>query len=374
MYNLTFLLKLDFITVANVVKHLFYNTFFLLLLSLHCSGQLAVKQILVNGKTIVYGKDSTIHLSVINEDLVIELQPIKIDSVKYFYRLLGFQDSWFWTTYPSVHYQQLAGGKYTLQMKAESDIYKSKILEIPINIKETFWQKWWFWPSIVLYMILILGVGLYLFFLYNFRQKLKLLHIRNQIASDLHDEVGSNLNSIAIFVELLRKKMSSEQSDFLPILNKITSNSEETVSLMRDTVWAINPVNDSTEKLLEKMRSFGVELLSAKGVSFDFEQAISSKKEVFSMEQRRNLYFIYKEAINNIAKHADATKAFCQIINQQGAIHIYVSDNGKGFDLNKTFEGNGLKNFKFRSQDEDLKVSVQSKPGKGTEIHIEIIL
>lgn len=269
-----------------------------------------------------------------------------------------------------IQFPKLDGGNYILEIETKNP-YKKLFYRLPIFITQAFWQKWWFWPLVILYILLIIGIGIYLFFIYDFRQKLKLQYVRNQIASDLHDEVGSNLNSIAIFVELLRKKVI-QQPDLLPILNKITDNSEETVALMRDTVWAINPSNDSTEKLFEKMRSFGVEILSAKGIAFEFKPEIETKKDLFSMEQRRNLYLVYKEAINNIVKHSAATKAYCKIKNQSGITQFEIYDNGKGFDPNQTFEGNGLKNYKLRSQDEDLQVSLYSEPNKGTRVSIKV--
>jgi signal transduction histidine kinase len=197
-------------------------------------------------------------------------------------------------------------------------------------------------------------------------------YVRNQIASDLHDEVGSNLNSIAIFVELLKMKMPNAQPELMALMAKITDNSEETVSLMRDTVWAINPDNDTTEKLLEKMASFGIEMLSSKGIVFSFENNLDIKKSQFPMEQRRNIYFTYKEVINNIAKHAEATKATCKLYTKNGNNYIEVTDNGRGFEVEKTFEGNGLKNFKFRSEDEGIRVRVDSELGIGTKVAIEI--
>lgn len=345
----------------------------LLLLSISSYAQLSIRQVLINGRAYPYKKDSTVALSATDENLVIELNPISGDSIRYYYRIQSLHDRWFWSNYPSVHYQNLSGGNYHLQIKAEDRRNRTiATIALPINKKQAFWQKWWFWPSIAIYVLLIFGVGFYLFFIYDLRQKLKLQHVRNQIASDLHDEVGSNLNSIAIFVELLRKKVIIEKPELLPILDKITDNSEETVLLMRDTVWAINPENDSAEKLFERMRSFGVEILSAKGVSFDFEPLIDIKKDVFSMEQRRNIYLIYKEAINNISKHACANEASCRVYQHPGVIKISISDNGQGFDFTRTFEGNGLKNFKLRSQEDDLRVSVNSVLQKGTEVLIEI--
>jgi nitrate/nitrite-specific signal transduction histidine kinase len=310
-----------------------------------------------------------------NEIVFFELKPPHNQSLNYQFRIPQTEQFGQWRdigSVPIVQIPSLNGGDYVIEISSKES--ECKILfKLPVNVQQPFWQESWFWPLIALYIVLIIGIGLYLFFLYDFRQKLKMQYVRNQIASDLHDEVGSNLNSIAIFVEVLRKKVANESVDVLSLLTKITDNSEETVSLMRDTVWAINPANDSTEKLFTKMRSFGLETLSAKGISFDFHFDLDKKSEDFSIEQRRNLYLIYKEAINNIVKHADATKAYCKIIGKQGTINIEINDNGKGFDLNKTFEGNGLNNFKLRSQDEDLQVRVDSVPEQGTTIFIEVL-
>lgn len=245
------------------------------------------------------------------------------------------------------------------------------VLRIPIRVQEAFWQKWWFWPSVILYFLLLLGVGVYLFFLYDFRQKLKLHYVRNRIASDLHDEVGSNLNSIAIFTELLRKKVADDAS-LLPILDRITSNSEETVTLMRDTVWAINPENDSTEKLVERMRAFGVEILAAKDIPFQFTVHDLKNSDGLSMEQRRSLYLVYKEAVNNIAKHSEAKNAACTVKKEEGVLKVLIKDDGKGFDPDATFEGNGLRNFATRGREENMHVSVTSKPGEGTTVAVEV--
>jgi nitrate/nitrite-specific signal transduction histidine kinase len=309
-----------------------------------------------------------------NEIVFFELKPPTNQALNYEFRIPKTEQFGQWRdigSVPIVQIPALNGGDYEIEISTIESKEKT-LFKFPINVQQPFWQESWFWPLIALYIVLIIGIGLYLFFLYDFRQKLKMQYVRNQIASDLHDEVGSNLNSIAIFVEVLRKKVAHENVDVLSLLSKITDNSEETVSLMRDTVWAINPANDSTEKLIAKMRSFAVETLSAKGISFDFQVDLGKKSDDFSMDQRRNLYLIYKEAINNIVKHAEATKAFCKIYAKQGTINIEIHDNGKGFDLSKTFEGNGLNNFKLRSQENDLHVSVDSVPEQGTSILIEV--
>jgi len=351
-----------------------YKILLFILFSLHAVAGPGLSRVLVNNQPYDLKKSPVIHLEPSNEQLLFEFEPAKGDTVFYHYRLEGLQSRWFKTSYPVVNFQHLAGGEYTFRFKSESDGLMSSETSVRIIAKQAFWQKWWFWPLIAIYVILILGIGIYLFFMYDIRQKLRLHHVRNQIASDLHDEVGSNLNSIAIFVELLRKKVMAENPELLPILDKITSNSEETVTLMKDTVWAINPLNDSTEKLIDRMHSFGAEILSARGIAFEFESEKDLKKDIFSMEQRRNLYLVYKEAINNIAKHSSASRAKCLITYSENEVKVAISDNGKGFDFKQSFEGNGLKNFKIRSQEEDLKVDVESSPGDGTQLNITLFV
>jgi signal transduction histidine kinase len=356
-----------------------YLAFVCLQLFITYSGraQIQIRRIVIDGDTTKGTHAQIVRLAASSNDLVLDFVPINApkDSIEYFYRLKPISDRWSPSFYPSAHYQDLSGGKYTFEIYAQTTRNRSAITQIVLEVEEAFWQEAWFWPSIMAYVLLIVGIGIYLFFLYDFRQKLKIQHVRNQIASDLHDEVGSNLNSIAIFAELLRKKAVQDPA-LLPLLDKITANSEETVTLMRDTVWAINPTNDSTEKLLERMRSFGAEVLAAKGIVFDFQATGHDAKIIFSMEQRRNLYLIYKEAINNIVKHAYATKVNvkCKITGSSGQFQMIIEDNGVGFDSTQVFEGNGLKNFKRRSEDDDLDVILTSQLHKGTQITILVLL
>ena len=266
----------------------------------------------------------------------------------------------------SLQFPALKGGQYTLEIKSGTQCAP---LRLPVSVRQTFWQEWWFWPSIVFYVLCLLGIASYFFFIYNLRQKLKVQEIRNRIAADLHDEVGSNLSAISIFVELLRKKSPVELN---PILDKISVNSKETVQLIQDTIWAIQAKNDDFQKFIDKMKNFSTALLAAKNISLNFENKISGNKNSLTMDQRKNAYLIFKESINNIAKHAEASKVNIKIWNQGEFIHIEIMDNGKGFDINQNFEGNGLINFKERATACDINFSIESQINKGTRILISI--
>ncbi len=336
------------------------------------SEKIALEKIVINNKEIKFNSSQNVFsLKTYENDLILEFRPAKGDSNKYFYRI-NKSEKWVESPYPIVQFHNLEGGEYILEIKAKTVAGFTKSNIFTFNKEKPFFQKYWFWPSIGAYILLIFGISAYLFFLYDFRNKLKVQYIRNRIASDLHDEVGSNLNSIAIFIEVLKKKVRKESPELLNILDKISSNSEETVSLMRDTVWSINPINDSVEKLFDRMKSHGYEALTAKNIKLTFQNTVEIAKLEIGMEQRRNLYLIYKEAINNILKHAKASLVNVNIWKENNKIFLNITDNGIGFDRSQIFEGNGLKNFENRGANNNIEVWVDSEIKKGTRIEVMI--
>lgn len=349
----------------------YFLLYFILLYAGHNSiCQLTLKTVRVGGKQINNNQNKIINLSESENELLLEFIDEKIAKNGYQYSLeaIGQKDKWQTVSYPTAHFQNIDGGEYVFKIKP-SHHEKPFVLQIKKEI--TLMQHWWFWPIILVYILAIIGIGYYLFFLYDYRQKLKMQYVRNQIAADLHDEVGSNLNSIAIYTEVLRKEAKGKSTE---ILDRITANSKESVSLMQDTVWMINPKNDSTEKLLERMKSFASGVLASKNISLDFNSPDDLKKITFSMEHRKNCYLIFKEAINNIVKHAEATKVIVDITKNKDEVEIKITDNGKGFDTNTLYEGNGLQNFKERAEEAEFELKVDSKINKGTVVEMRIIV
>ena len=242
-----------------------------------------------------------------------------------------------------------------------------------IEVKLPFSEEWWFYLAIGIYIFLITIGAIYMLFLYNFRQRIKVEHIRNRIAADLHDEVGSTLSSIAISTKVAQKRLGNIAPDIEALLDTIKTDSEETINTIRDTVWAINPYNDSLEVLFERIRSFAFQILTAQDIALTFENQLPKSASLkISMEQRRNVFLLIKEAIHNIAKHSEASKAVIKITGTKESVFIHISDNGKGFDKNQTFEGNGLKNYQRRANEGFLFIVVDSEINVGTTIEVEI--
>jgi signal transduction histidine kinase len=329
-----------------------------------------VKAIYINGKQS-FNLKLPVQLSALDDDLVM-LFPEQ-QEVQYQYFLENYDKSWHNTPYPMVRYTNLQGGEYVLKFKVLQQHKAFIITSIPIFVEHSLTEEWWFLPCIIFYSLLLLGAAIYFFLLYNFREKLKVETIRQKIAADLHDEVGATLSSISIATRVIEKRLGKQTHGLSPILEQIKTDSEDTIQTIRDTVWAINPEHDSVEMLVEKMRSFALQILAIQSINLDFRNEYKFRKSLkMSMGQRRNLYLIYKEAINNIAKHAQATVVTVLILKMNEGFKLIISDNGKGFNHEENHEGNGLKNFQKRADESFMKFNILSEIGKGTTLELLI--
>ncbi|TMI65086.1 MAG: DUF2225 domain-containing protein [Bacteroidetes bacterium] len=221
---------------------------------------------------------------------------------------------------------------------------------------------------------LLAGLALFLvlaFFVYrNYRtrQQLRLQTLRNKIATDLHDDIGSTLSSISIFSQMAQQ----ESKEAIPLLETIGENSRKMLDAMADIVWTINPENDQFEQIVLRMRSFAYELLGAKKIDFEFNADEEVAKMKLSMDVRKNLYLIFKEATNNMVKYSGADKALFNIKGEKNNLTMLIHDNGKGFDTRQSTTGNGLKNMKKRADEMGAQFLIDSKPGDGTTIELKI--
>jgi two-component system, NarL family, sensor histidine kinase UhpB len=213
-------------------------------------------------------------------------------------------------------------------------------------------------------LLIVLSVLLYLVF--RTRHKLRLNDIRNKIAGDLHDDIGSTLNSISIYSEVARKK----DENYDEALQMIGEASRKIIDAMSDIVWTINAENDSFEKIIFRMKSLAYNLFRAKNIEFTFQtdEILNDKK--LSLEERRNFYLIFKEAVNNLVKYSGATRASLSLTWENGRVRLNIRDNGVGFDTSQSNAGNGLKNMKRRADEMKAVFTLESQPGNGTQIDL----
>lgn len=258
--------------------------------------------------------------------------------------------------------------KYEYEKKAIADSLKladEKNLTSAI-LKQERTQRY----ALILSLILLLLLGFTFFQRIGHNQKLKESKLRNKIASDLHDEVGSSLSSISMYAGVM--KMNKDEVMNSSIVEKIESTSRETIENMSDIVWSIQPKNDDFLNVLMKMKGFGNSILGSANIQFNFSYTADVEKIVLDIEQRKNLYLIYKEAINNSAKYSSAAFIETMIEKKGKVISMKIIDNGKGFDVTlNNNKGNGLQNMKERAKDLNGTIEISSSLDKGTTIQLE---
>ena len=196
------------------------------------------------------------------------------------------------------------------------------------------------------------------------RHRIREMQLRNEIAADLHDEVGSSLSSIRMLSEMAVNRKDVAQQE---ILTKVSSYTKETMDKMGDIVWMIKPSEEDSITLKERMHGFLNELCEGRNMKGTFEgDELDGIK--MNMNQRKALYLVFKEAVNNAMKYADAGNIEVKIHRDQKHLYMMVKDDGKGFDISHSKTGNGLGNMQKRALEQKGQVAIQSKPGAGTTI------
>jgi signal transduction histidine kinase len=226
--------------------------------------------------------------------------------------------------------------------------------------------------GVIIALISILVIGLLLVNRYQVISRAKRLaeieRMRNAIARDLHDDIGSTLSSINIMSQLAMREGENASKHF----TKIAEQSGRMMESMSDIVWSITPGNDSLEHVVTKMKEFAVEILEPKNITYRFTGDASLKDTTLSLERRKNLFLIFKEAVNNAAKYSGATDLEIIFVRQGNTLSLSVSDNGDGFEPERVKAGNGLKNMKERASALRARFDFVTRVSQGTRVALEL--
>ena len=155
-------------------------------------------------------------------------------------------------------------------------------------------------------------------------------------------------------------------------LDKISENSTRLMRSMSDIVWSINPTNDSMQKIITRMREFAASVLEPKNIEYSFQVQEEVKELKLDMESRQDIFLIFKEAMNNLAKYANCKNARIDIRMNKLSLILLIQDDGTGFDPVTTEAGNGLGNMQKRAASLKGKLVIDSAPDAGTRVVLEV--
>lgn len=314
-----------------------------------------------------------LELSASRNNLLIEFVGLDFHgerALKYQYQLEGADQDWSPPTEQrSVNYARLAPGSYRFLVRAinQEGITSEEPAALQFRILPPIWQRWWF---LALTAILI-GLGIYATHRYRVARLIELERVRTRIASDLHDDIGSNLSVIAGLSDVLRRQAERADSPTDARLSLIAAVSQRSLEAISDIVWAVNPKKDHLLDLTQRLRLFADEALFAHNIEFEFSAPHLASDKRIGAETRREVFLIFKEAVNNIVRHSGCAKAEATLQVDHKTLVLLISDDGRGFDPTLARAGEGLASMRRRAEKIDGEIEVVSRPGDGATIRLK---
>ena len=298
------------------------------------------------------------------------------ESTQFKYKLEGVDPDWVSAGNENfARYAKIPPGLYTFSIKASnSDGIWSGSQSIVIYIEPPFTQTPLFYTLIG---ALILSF-IWAFVQYRWNRSLRLRQQeedkrkaleseRQRIARDVHDDLGSGLSALSLLTEIARYKNTKEE--LKTELEKINAASRELSGKVREVIWTVNASNDTISSLISYLNNYALELLDNAEIDYHVSLPDPIPDTIISGEYRRTLFLAFKETLNNILKHARATKVVVDFFADPGNLRISVKDNGIGFDPKLLLDstGNGLRNLQSRMRDINGDCKFETGPS-GTQV------
>ncbi len=303
------------------------------------------------------------------------------ERVRFRYRLEGLDSEWVdagsarlasfpYVPYGEYHFEVIAGnGKGGWNPTGAS---------VPVTVKPYVWQTWWFRVPAALGLLAFIAVAARVveqrkvqLRLEQLERERALAHERERIARDLHDDLGSSLARISLLSGLLKADRDNP-SQIEGHAVKISQSADQTVRALEEIVWAVRPGSDSLQSLVEYIAHFANELFDGGGIRCRLDLPADLPSRPLPPEVRHNIFLVVKEALANVLKHAGAREVRISAEATADALEIVVQDNGRGFDTKRQSRGSGLGNMRRRVQGMGGTVTIESCPGQGTTVKLQL--
>lgn len=276
-------------------------------------------------------------------------------------------------------YSNLRPGEYKFHVTAgnEDDVWNEAGASLTVIVLPPFWQTWWF---LSLSGAVLLGaiVGTVHFIstqklqrqLASMRQQEALEKERARIARDLHDQLGANLTQVSLLAELAESDKDLPE-EVEAHAQQITATARETSNALDQIVWAANPANDTLDSLVTYACKYAQEYFQTAGLSYRLEAPEQLPATPLPPDVRHNVFLAFKESVNNVVKHAQATAAKLRVRLDGGRFTIEIEDNGRGLPAGVEKKGrNGLRNMRKRMEDVGGEFAVTPAPERGTLVRL----
>jgi signal transduction histidine kinase len=291
------------------------------------------------------------------------------DTLRYQYKL-GDADWSEPTEQRVVNFANLAprGYRFIVRAVSSSGVVSAEPALITFTILPPFYLRWWF----ISLAALAVGMLAYASYRYRVTRLLEVANMRTRIATDLHDDIGANLTRISILSEVAKQQIGNGHDESHNPLTSIAEIARESVASMSDIVWAINPERDNLRDLTRKMRQHADEIFTLRDIDLEFNAPVLEQNLKLGMNVRRDLLLVFKEAVNNVARHSKCSRVAIDFSIDGETLSLRICDNGAGFDPQLESAGHGLVSMRRRVESLAGNLKVDSNEGSGTSVSLVI--
>lgn len=281
------------------------------------------------------------------------------DQIFYEYRMRGLDQGWQISRERTIRYPSLSPGEYEFQLRAYNadGVPSANLARFSFDITYPYYLRWWFF---LLILTVIIGLVLFSYRFLKVKKQVDIERMRVQIASDLHDDVGSSLTELALQTDFLQA--GSVSDEVKKTLRQLGEHSRKIVNSLDDIVWSIDARNDTAGDLTDRMQDYVNQVFVNGEVSvyYDFENLRMHEK--LPVDVKENIYLIFKEAINNIVKHSNATRVDINFSFVGKSYKLELHDNGTEIKSDRK-SGQGLRNMRMRAERIGSDVEIVSNGG-----------
>jgi signal transduction histidine kinase/ligand-binding sensor domain-containing protein len=354
----------------------------------HLAPPVLIESVVADGVPVAFRAGLPVKLSPKNRKIEIEFTALSFvapDNVAFRCKLEGWDDAW--SSVPrqqrSMSYARLPAGSYRFRVIAcnNAGMWNEVGATLLFEVEPFFWNTSWFQLGVSALMLAIVAVAVryysrrkYLARLQKLEQEAALQKERGRIARDIHDELGANLTQISLLGKFAKSDLAEPEKAGAHV-EKIAAIARLGVKSVDEIVWAVNPRNDNLSQLLDYAGQYAVDFLSAANIRcrIDFPEKIPARGLAAAI--RHGLFMVVKEALNNAAKYSGASEITLRAQFQADVLTLSVEDNGRGFASPKEDAlADGLRNMRQRATDIGGRCEIESRPGTGTKVRVELRL
>jgi len=314
------------------------------------------------------------------------------DKVRFKYKLEGLEKDWMDVGAKRfAQYSYLPPGPYTFRVTAcnNDDVWNDDGASLSFTVLPHVWQTWWLRTA----LLAVAGAGVAAVAVWAARRRVRqrleqlerqraLERERSRIARDIHDDLGASLTRISLLSQGVRAELDGNQAAAADA-DQIYSTARELTRAMDEIVWAVNPKHDTLDSLVAYLGRFAQNFLSPAGIRCRLDVPLQLPHWPLTAEVRHNTFLAFKEALNNVVKHAKASEVRVSLELKPGGFVLVVADNGRGFAWDnhagalgaegfRPGGGNGLANMQKRLEEVGGCCGWDTAPGEGTRAKLAV--